>query len=107
MLYERTTSIDPEHPALAGHFPGNPVVPAVVILEHVLEALRTSILTPIQVVAIPHAKFISPLQPGEALTIKLESEEEGEATFTCSVDSRLISTGFLRFTLLPEAIGHE
>ncbi len=106
MQYEETTSIDPEHPALAGHFPGNPVVPAVVILQNVFEALRKSILDPIQVVAIPHAKFISPLLPEEALIIKLESEEVGEAIFTCHVDSRLIATGSLRFTCLGKVL-HE
>ena len=31
-------SIAPDHPALEGHFPGQPIVPAVVILDAVLAA---------------------------------------------------------------------
>jgi len=37
---QTTLRIDPAHPALAGHFPGNPIVPGVVVLERVAAALR-------------------------------------------------------------------
>jgi 3-hydroxymyristoyl/3-hydroxydecanoyl-(acyl carrier protein) dehydratase len=98
MQNEETITIDHAHPALEGHFPENPIVPAVVILGEVFEALRKTTNYPIQVVAIPHAKFLSPLKPGEALAIRLKSEDAEEVTFTCHVGSRLISSGSLRFT---------
>ena len=100
MQTEETITIDPAHPSLEGHFPGNPIVPAVVILGEVIEALRKTINDPMQVATIHYAKFVSSLKPREMLTIRLEIENKEEATFTCQVGSRLISSGSLRFTSL-------
>ena len=96
MQHQVTVSIDPAHPALEGHFPGNPVVPAVVILGKVFEVLRKVVPQPIQVVDIPYAKFVSPLKPGEPITIRLESNEAQEVMFSCQAGSRLISNGSLK-----------
>lgn len=63
--------IPPEHPALAGHFPGNPVVPGVVVLERVAAACKAWRRTS---VATLDAKFVQPLRPGEAATIMLQAE---------------------------------
>lgn len=63
--------IDPAHPALAGHFPGNPVVPGVLVLERVAAALHA---WRGQGVARLDAKFMQPLRPGEAATIALDGD---------------------------------
>ncbi|MGN6790260.1 MAG: hydroxymyristoyl-ACP dehydratase [Rhodanobacteraceae bacterium] len=69
--FQITLKIDPEHPALAGHFPGNPVVPGVVVLERVAAALRAWRGERVQKL---DAKFVQPLRPNEAATIKLHAE---------------------------------
>lgn len=57
-------SIPIDHPSLPGHFPGHPIVPGVVILERVLEAIEAT-HGPLAAVRLPQVKFTRPLLPGE------------------------------------------
>lgn len=65
-------TIAPDHPSLPGHFPGHPVVPGVVVLEHVLEALAAQgepLAAPLR---WPQVKFVAPLLPGQQADVELE-----------------------------------
>jgi 3-hydroxymyristoyl/3-hydroxydecanoyl-(acyl carrier protein) dehydratase len=62
--------VDPAHPALAGHFPGNPIVPGALLLVRVLRAAGT--MPDGRVNAIQTARFHTVLRPGEAFDIELE-----------------------------------
>jgi 3-hydroxymyristoyl/3-hydroxydecanoyl-(acyl carrier protein) dehydratase len=68
---QTTLRIDPAHPALAGHFPGNPIVPGVVVLERVAAALRAWRGGRVEKL---DAKFVQPLLPGEDAMIELQAE---------------------------------
>ena len=57
------------HPALAGHFPGQPVVPAVVLLDAVLAQIRTR--GDFVLRSIPVAKFLQPVLPEERVELRL------------------------------------
>lgn len=59
-----------DHPAFAGHFPGHPVVPGVVLLDLALLAVENHLATAPTQRELISAKFLSPLAPGEALTIE-------------------------------------
>ncbi len=59
-----------DHPALAGHFPGHPVVPGVVVLERVAAALTA---WRGQRVGGLEVKFLQPLRPDEEVRIELVS----------------------------------
>lgn len=61
--FEFEFSVSKDHPSLAGHFPGNPVVPGVLLLDHVLHALEQS--TGRTVAQLRQVRFVSPLFPGE------------------------------------------
>ena len=63
-----------DHPAFAGHFPGQPLLPGVSLLAEVLEALLDSPALATLVGTAPRiaaAKFLAPVRPGAQLTIEL------------------------------------
>jgi 3-hydroxyacyl-[acyl-carrier-protein] dehydratase len=62
-------TIPATHPALAGHFPGQPVVPGVVLLDAVYATVRTREALALR--SIPVAKFLSPVLPGERIEVSL------------------------------------
>ena len=64
-------SIPAQHPALAGHFPGNPVVPGVVLLDGVIAAAEAWLGTNFHVEGLSHAKFLAQLKPDETARIDL------------------------------------
>lgn len=66
-----------DHPALAGHFPGRPIMPGVVLLDQAI--LFAEGLLGYQVAAwqIGAAKFFSPVAPGELLVFALNIGEHG------------------------------
>lgn len=66
-------SIPADHPSLPGHFPGRPIVPGVVVLERVLEAIEAS-HGPLGALRLPQVKFAQPLLPGESAQILLNGE---------------------------------
>lgn len=88
--------IGPDHPALPGHFPGRPVVPGVVLLDHVIAAARDGFgLGP--AIGLPRAKFTAPVLPGQRVGVALTRLDAGRITFACSVADRIVATGELRF----------
>ena len=107
MTREVTVTIPHNHPSLAGHFPNNPVVPGVVILGQVLKTLREGERHAIKVLGSPSVKFLSPLRPGEALAIRLETDRIGEVAFTCSCHERMIAVGRLEYHVDSAVPGGE
>lgn len=90
MHHETTRRIPADHPALAGHFPGHPVVPGVVILDEVLAALRQCEAQPI---AMPAVKFLAPLLPEQVFTIRLNSAGADKVKFECLRDETVLAAG--------------
>lgn len=63
--------VEHSHPCLPGHFPGRPLVPGVVVLDHVLAAIEQA-HSPPGALRLPQVKFASPLLPGQAARVELE-----------------------------------
>lgn len=66
-----TFRVPAQHPALAGHFPGNPIVPGVVVLDAVISAAEAWLGAGLAVDRLSFAKFLAPLRPNETAEIDL------------------------------------
>jgi 3-hydroxyacyl-[acyl-carrier-protein] dehydratase len=64
---EARFTVPADHPCLPGHFPGEPVVPGVVLLEAVLAAMGVDATRPR---ALAWVKFVQPLLPAQEATIR-------------------------------------
>jgi len=62
--------IPAEHPSLPGHFPGQPIVPGVVLLDRVIEAIEAG-YGPLPPLRLPQVKFLKPLLPGQSASVEL------------------------------------
>ncbi len=76
MLVAMDFRIPADHPSLPGHFPGRPIVPGVVLLDRVLDAIEAAGAN-IGALRLPQVKFLRPLLPEESARIELQAHERG------------------------------
>ncbi|MBS1207756.1 MAG: beta-hydroxyacyl-ACP dehydratase [Proteobacteria bacterium] len=91
-------SIPADHPAFAGHFPGRPIVPGVVLLDQAQLLIEAATQRRIRGIAM--AKFLSPVSPGEALWLDYDPAASGVRGEIRAADRKVAS---LRFTLMDQA----
>jgi 3-hydroxymyristoyl/3-hydroxydecanoyl-(acyl carrier protein) dehydratase len=95
--HRSSTEVSAAHPCLPGHFPGNPVVPAVLLLQQVLEALQAWRGPHWQLRRVLAAKFLQPLLPGERFEIVLLLAET-RLDFRCERGTQLLAQGSMEMT---------
>ena len=91
-----------DHPALPGHFPGNPIVPGVVILDEVIGAAECWLGGAMRVSGLPQAKFLAPLRPGVDARIELERRDSTVA-FTVLADGTTVARGTIALSRTDRA----
>lgn len=102
-----TLTIAAEHPALAGHFPGAPIVPGVLLLDETLRAVESAgALAPARW-RIGSAKFIKPVRPGDILTLEHEPLPNGSIRFIVSCCGQLVARGVLVAAGAQDEAGDE
>lgn len=92
-----TFVIDAAHPCLPGHFPGQPLVPGVVILDRVVAAIESS-HGPQGALRLPQVKFVQSLLPGEQASITLDATQRDGVSrwrFRVERDGVLLASGEL------------
>jgi len=88
-----------DHPAFAGHFPGTPILPGVVLLDTALQAIANASGIALDRCEISSVKFLSPANPGDALVIQHEISASGTIRFDIVAGTRKIASG----SIVPRA----
>jgi len=80
-----------EHPSYVGHFPGRPIVPGVLLLELVAQAIGRGAPT-----LIDGVKFHRALSPGESFELSIDESAE-RVRFRCLLDAAPVAEGVFGF----------
>jgi 3-hydroxymyristoyl/3-hydroxydecanoyl-(acyl carrier protein) dehydratase len=100
-MLDTTLAVSGDHPALPGHFPGQPLVPAVVILDLVMAAIARQ-QPALRIDGVNKLKVLRQLPPGQAFRLQC-GEPRGESLrFKCWVDAELLAEGNLRLAPAPQ-----
>lgn len=79
-----------DHPAARGHFPGNPVIPAAVLLSETLRLIEADLGVRLAPCRIRRAKFPHPARPGDDLAIEFTGSAPGPIKFQCAVSGATV-----------------
>ena len=91
--------INPEHAIFSGHFPGQPVVPGVCMMQIVKELLESATSRSLRLHTGLDLKFLSVIDPGKNNTIHTETNYSVLASGDINVTARLFynETTFFKF----------
>lgn len=101
-----TLQIPREHPSYAGHFPGQPIVPGVLLLDEVIQAIEQQV-PPIDLYSsagmeMPVCKFLAPVLPGATLCLTLTWDGPGSVlNFKLHQATQLVASGSIRTVKKP------
>lgn len=91
----KSVIISTQHPSIPGHFPGQPVVPGVVILEQVRLQLA-SLYPDLCVSGVKKLKFLRLLQPDCAFYVQFSEPKHNGIRFSCLThDDEVLAQGHL------------
>ena len=83
--------IEATHPSLPGHFPGQPVVPGVVLLDRVAACVEQA--SGRHFATLPVVKFMQPVLPDQTVELSVRMEAAGRVHFTIRRGDAIILTG--------------
>ena len=86
-------TVPADHPALAGHFPGTPIIPGVLLLDIALHSIAAASGMVLDACTISSVKFLSPARPGDEVVICHEITASGKIRFAIEAGTRKIASG--------------
>jgi 3-hydroxyacyl-[acyl-carrier-protein] dehydratase len=82
MMAEQRIDIPDAHPCYAGHFPGQPILPGVLLLQRVMVFAQGQLASPLKNFSLVNVKFLAPVLPGAKLSVSFISTHAAEHKFT-------------------------
>jgi len=86
-------TVPADHPAFAGHFPGTPIFPGVLLLDTVIHTIAAATGMVLDTCDIHAVKFLSPASPGDDLVIRHILSPNGTIRFEILAGVRKIASG--------------
>ena len=77
-----TVAVEPSEEVFAGHYPGFPIFPGVCVVECVHRGVLATAEAPVTLTAVESTRFVSPVFPGDELTIEITSSWQ-DSTLRC------------------------
>ena len=90
-------SIHKEHPIFNGHFPGQPIVPGVCMLQMLKEVLEIKINAAVKLQSADFLKFLKFINPQETNTVNLELQYVRTENNTLKVNGGLVDADSVYF----------
>jgi len=106
-------NVTANEPFFQGHFPGNPVMPGVLMLEAMAQLGGTVMLKPgeyrrklVYLAGVDKAKFRRPVIPGDQLVMEIEvlwmRKHVGKVSGTAKVENQLVVSAELMFSIVDD-----
>lgn len=89
-----------DHPCLAGHFPGRPIVPGVLLLDAALAAIAADLelAAPLRLMRV---KFLGLVRPEETVGVLVGEPADRTLAFACVSGVRRVLAATVRFAAAP------
>ena len=85
-----------DHPAYAGHFPGDPVLPGVVLLDAALQRLADEGRIDTGDCEVLWFKFTAPVRPRDRVVLEADEDASGTLRLRIRCGTRTVATGAVR-----------
>ncbi|SMM99137.1 (3R)-hydroxymyristoyl-[ACP] dehydratase [uncultured Candidatus Thioglobus sp.] len=84
-----------EHPSLAGHFPGNPIVPGAVIIEQIMQGF-CALNEAKEIASLVTIKLMKPILPQQQVRVHFKEISAVLFSFECITNKEVSVIGRLK-----------